>query len=70
MGVAKFTYFGQTKFDITDSNCTANNMLNGTVAYNNAGNKVTGNVVIQKYYTGSSAPTSSLGNNGDLYLKA
>lgn len=26
-------------------------------------------LVINKYYTGSSAPSSSLGNNGDLYLK-
>lgn len=27
-------------------------------------------VVIQRYYTGSTTPSSSLGNNGDLYLKA
>ena len=28
-----------------------------------------GTVVIQKYYTGASAPSSSLGNNGDIYLQ-
>lgn len=27
------------------------------------------NVPIQKYYTGSDAPSSSLGNDGDLYLQ-
>lgn len=30
---------------------------------------VTVNIPIQKYYTGSSDPASSLGSNGDLYLK-
>lgn len=30
---------------------------------------VQGTVVIQKYYTGASAPSSSLGNNGDIYLQ-
>ena len=30
---------------------------------------VPGSVVIQKYYTGSSAPSSSTGSNGDLYLQ-
>lgn len=30
---------------------------------------VSGSVVIQHYYTGSSAPSSSLGVNGDIYLK-
>ena len=29
---------------------------------------VTGNLTINKYYTGSNAPSSSLGNNGDIYL--
>ena len=31
---------------------------------------VQGTVVVQNYYTGSSAPSSSLGSNGDLYLQA
>ena len=27
------------------------------------------NLVIQHYYVGSSTPSSSLGNNGDIYLQ-
>lgn len=30
---------------------------------------VAGGLVINKYYTGSTAPSSSLGNDGDLYLQ-
>ena len=30
---------------------------------------VPGSVVIQRYYTGSSEPSSSTGSNGDLYLQ-
>lgn len=52
----------------TDANATSSDILNGKSAYVN-GVKITGNVVVQKYYSGSSTPSSSLGNNGDLYLK-
>jgi hypothetical protein len=30
---------------------------------------LTGTLVIQKYYTGSSAPSASLGANGDIYIQ-
>lgn len=30
---------------------------------------VQGNIVVQNYYTGSSEPSSSLGQNGDIYLQ-
>lgn len=33
------------------------------------GTQVTGSLVVNKYYTGSSEPSSSLGNDGDIYLK-
>lgn len=47
-----------------DENLEAHNILSGVSIFG-----VQGNVVIQKYYTGSSAPSSSLGSNGDLYLQ-
>lgn len=52
----------------TDANAAASDIVDGQTAYVN-GSKITGNLVIQKYYTGSTMPASSLGNNGDLYLK-
>lgn len=61
-GTAKFT-------DTSDSTSSAGTMLNGTIGYDATGARVTGNVVIQHYYTGSGTPSSSLGNNGDVYLE-
>lgn len=52
----------------SDANATVGDIVNTKTAYVN-GSKVTGNLVINKYYTGSSDPSSSLGNDGDLYLK-
>lgn len=52
----------------TDATAAQGDIVNGKTAYVN-GSKVTGNLVIQKYYTGSTAPSSSLGANGDLYLQ-
>ena len=52
----------------TDATATASQINSGATAYVN-GTKVTGTQVIQTYYTGSSAPSSSTGSNGDIYLK-
>lgn len=41
---------------------------NGTVDVSNYASANV-NIPIQKYYTGSTAPASSLGNDGDLYLQ-
>ena len=60
---------------VTTTNLSASNILSGvTIQVGDAADSdriasVTGNVVLQNYYTGSSAPSSSLGSNGDLYLQ-
>ena len=61
---------------VTTTNLIASNIINGiTVQVGDSADSdriasVTGNVVLQHYYTGSSAPSSATGSNGDLYLQS
>lgn len=47
-----------------DNNIQASNIKSGVTILG-----VAGGLVINKYYTGSTEPSSSLGNDGDLYLQ-
>lgn len=66
----------QTIAAVTTSNLSASNIVSGvTIKVGDSSDddcvaSVTGNVVLQNYYTGSSAPSSSTGSNGDLYLQS
>ena len=60
---------GTARFDDTsDATADATVINSGSSAYVN-GVKVSGSQVIQVYRTGSTVPSSSLGNNGDIYLR-
>ena len=65
----------QTIKAVTTTNLSAGNILSGvTVKVGDSTDddcvaSVAGSVTFQTYYTGSSAPSSSLGVNGDIYLQ-
>ena len=69
MAVNKIVYDSRTLIDLTSDTVSASDLNCGVTAHNAAGSVITGTQVINYYYTGSTDPSSSLGNNGDIYLK-
>ena len=63
--IASGTYLTGTQTIVGDSDLVGSNILSTANIFG-----VQGQVVVQNYYTGSSAPSSSLGSNGDLYLQS
>ena len=55
--------------DVTGVTAAAGDVVSGKTIVSSSGATVNGTLVIQHYYTGSSAPSSSLGVNGDIYLQ-
>lgn len=69
MAKNKIEYFGTVLIDLTTDTATAEDIATGKTAHVRSGEKVTGTLSFVTYYTGTSAPSSSLGSNGDIYLK-
>lgn len=69
MAKNKVVYNGNTLIDLTGDTVTANTLLSGATAHDRSGTQISGNVSFVTYYTGTSAPSSSLGNDGDIYLQ-
>ena len=55
--------------DVTGVTAAAGDVVSGKDIVDSSGAVVHGSLVIQHYYTGSSAPSSSLGVDGDIYLQ-
>ena len=59
----------QTGADVSGVTATASDVISGKVFVDAQGVPREGTLVVQAYYYGSSAPSSDLGADGDLYLK-
>ena len=62
--IASGTYLTGAQTILGDADLVGSNIIAGAEIFG-----VNGQATFQKYYTGSSAPSSSLGNNGDIYLQ-
>ena len=62
--IAAGQYLTGTQTIKGDANLVPENIISGKSIFG-----VSGSVVIQKYYTGTTEPSSSLGNDGDIYMK-
>lgn len=69
MAVNKVDINGSTVLDLTADTVTAANLVSGYTAHDKSGASITGTMSVQNYYSGSSAPTSSIGTDGDIYFQ-
>ena len=59
---------GQTVVDLRNDTVSADKLLKSATAHDKTGAAITGTVSFATVYTGSGEPSSSLGEEGDLYL--
>ena len=67
--VNKVVFGNTTLIDTSNVTVTSDKLVNGYTALDASGALVSGNMVVQHYYTGSSEPDASLGVDGDIYLE-
>ena len=69
MAINKVVYGTTVLVDLTSDTVTAASLLSGFTAHSASGAQINGSVSFITYYTGTTDPSSSQGNNGDIYLK-
>lgn len=69
MAANKVVVNNETIIDLTEDTVSADKLLSGYTAHAKDGSQIEGTVSFINYYTGSTDPSSSLGSNGDIYLK-
>lgn len=55
--------------DVTSVDATASDVISNKKIVDSSGTVITGTLVVQTIYSGSSAPSSSTGVNGDIYIQ-
>lgn len=68
MGNSKIDYFGQNLIDLTSDTVSTSTLLSGQTAHDKAGNVITGALVVNHIYVSTSQPSSSIGEDGDLWI--
>lgn len=68
MTVSKVVYGKSTLIDLTADTVDETVLLNGYTAHDKSGRSITGAVTFITVHSGSSAPSSSIGSDGDIYL--
>lgn len=69
MAVNKVVYGDQTLVDLTKDTVVEDALIKGISAHSKTGMVVNGTLIVQRYFTGSTVPTSAIGQDGDVYLK-
>lgn len=59
---------GTTLIDLTSDTVDAGSLLSGATAHDKSGAAITGELIVNGYYVLSSAPSSSLGVDGDIAI--
>ena len=61
---------GSARFDdVSGTTASAGDVVTGKKFISSNGTETNGSLVIQHYYTGSGAPSTALGVDGDIYLE-
>lgn len=59
---------GETVVDLRNDTVSADKLIKGATAHDKTGAAITGTLSFSTVYTGSGAPTTGMGSDGDIYL--